>query len=291
VELDDPPVTAYNHRWAGWDRSTGDFACSAATPCATIHHPNTDEKRITYSTTPTQASSWGGGTPGDGTHLWVHWATDPPGPFTVPGVTEPGSSGSPLYSEAHRYIGQLHGGPSACGATGDNLSDYYGRFSVSWTGGGTSSTRLSNWLDPGNTGVMTLDGIDLITPGTDFYTLPPCRVLDTRNAPGSYGGPALAAGAPRSFALAGRCGIPAGVRAVSINLTITGPGNAGHLEAYPGGAAVPPTSVINFSAGQTRANNAVLSVAADGAGTVTFLASLTGGGAVHLIVDVNGYFL
>ncbi len=167
VELDDLPVAAFNHFWAGWDRSTGNFACSGTTPCASIHHPNTDEKRITYVTTTTATTSYSGTTsPGDGTHIWAHWATDPPGPFTVPGVTEPGSSGSPLYSQAGRYIGQLHGGPSACGATGDNLSDYYGRFSVSWTGGGTNSTRLSNWLDAGNTGATTVDGLDGLGPCT-----------------------------------------------------------------------------------------------------------------------------
>ncbi|MFN7963831.1 MAG: fibronectin type III domain-containing protein [Thermoanaerobaculia bacterium] len=161
VELDDPPVAAYNHFWAGWDRSTGDFTCTASVPCATIHHPNTDEKRITYSITNTATTSYNGTTsPGDGTHVWAHWATDPPGPFTVPGVTEPGSSGSPLYNSAGRFIGQLHGGPSSCGATGNNLSDYYGRFSVSWTGGGTSSTRLSNWLDAGGTGAVSIAGLD-----------------------------------------------------------------------------------------------------------------------------------
>jgi hypothetical protein len=167
VELDDPPVAAFNHFWAGWDRSTGDYACTAAAPCATIHHPNVEEKRITYVTTTTATTSFSGTTsPGDGTHVWAHWATDPPGPFTVPGVTEPGSSGSPLYSQAGRYIGQLHGGPSACGATGNNLSDYYGRFSVSWTGGGTNSTRLSNWLDAGNTGATAIDGLDGSGPCT-----------------------------------------------------------------------------------------------------------------------------
>jgi lysyl endopeptidase len=167
VELDDPPVPAYNHFWAGWDRSTGDFTCTAGVPCAGIHHPNTDEKRITYVTTNTATTSYNNpSSPGDGTHVWAHWATDPPGPFTVPGVTEPGSSGSPLYNALGRYIGQLHGGPSACGATGDNLSDYYGRFSVSWTGGGTSSTRLSNWLDAGNTGATAIDGVNQCTaPG------------------------------------------------------------------------------------------------------------------------------
>lgn len=161
VELDDPPVAAYNHYWAGWDRTTGDFACTAASPCASIHHPSTDEKRITYVTTTTATTSYSGTTsPGNGTHIWAHWATDPPGPYTIPGVTEPGSSGSPLYSAAGRFIGQLHGGPSSCGATGNNLSDYYGRFSVSWSGGGTNATRLSNWLDAGNTGATTVNGLD-----------------------------------------------------------------------------------------------------------------------------------
>ena len=162
VELDDPPVTAYNHHWAGWDRSTGSHACTSTTPCASIHHPSTDEKRITYVTSTMNSTSYSGTTsPGDGTHLWAKWATDPPGPYTVPGVTEPGSSGSPLYNSAGRFVGQLHGGPSSCGATGNNLSDYYGRFSVSWTGGGTNSTRLSNWLDAGNTGATTTNGIDV----------------------------------------------------------------------------------------------------------------------------------
>jgi lysyl endopeptidase len=169
VELDDPPVPAYNHFWEGWDRSTGNVTCTTGAPCAGIHHPNTDEKRITYSVTNMVPSSWATTpppTPGDGSHIWVHWATDPPGPFTVPGVTEPGSSGSPLYNAAGRFIGQLHGGASACGATGDNLSDIYGRFSVSWTGGGTDSTRLSNWLDAGNTGATAIDGVAACTaPG------------------------------------------------------------------------------------------------------------------------------
>ncbi|MEO8503884.1 MAG: hypothetical protein ABI609_08320 [Acidobacteriota bacterium] len=165
VELDDPPVPAFNHFWAGWDRSTGDFTCTPGSPCAGIHHPNTDEKRITYVISNTATTSYGGtASPGDGTHIWAHWASDPPGPFTVPGVTEPGSSGSPLYSAGRRYIGQLHGGPSSCGATGDGLSDFYGRFSVSWTGGGTNATRLSNWLDPGNTGAAAIDGVEICTP-------------------------------------------------------------------------------------------------------------------------------
>ena len=76
------------------------------------------------------------------------------------GVTEGGSSGSPLYSPEKRVIGQLHGGPSSCSAADNAKADYYGRISVSWTGGGSNATRLSNWLDAGATGAQFIDGLD-----------------------------------------------------------------------------------------------------------------------------------
>jgi lysyl endopeptidase len=286
VELVDPPVPAYKHFWAGWDRSAGDFACSAATPCATIHHPNTEEKRITYSTTPTATTSDGGtASPGDGTHIWVHWATDPPGPFTVPGVTEPGSSGSPLYSPAGRYIGQLHGGPSACGATGNSLSDYYGRFSRSWTGGGTSSTRLSTWLDAGNTGATAIDGLDTLVAPADFYTLTPCRLVDTRN-PNDPNGPAISSHQSRALVLAGSCGIPPAATAVSLIVTVVNPAGDGFLSLSPA-SGVPSIATVNFRQGQVRANNAIVALNANGAVTVYDGAA----GSVDYVVDVNGYFL
>jgi lysyl endopeptidase len=283
VELDDPPVPAYNHYWAGWDRSSGDFACTASEPCAALHHPSTDEKRITYSTSNTVTRSYFGSSPGDGTHIWAKWATDPPGPFTVPGVTEPGSSGSPLYNAAGRFIGQLHGGPSSCGATGDSLSDFYGRFSVSWTGGGSTSTRASDWLDPGNTGAVSLAGVD--EPG--FHTVTPCRLLDTRQA---GQGPALISGVPRVLVVPPLCGVPAAAKAVAINLTAIDPTGAGHLTAYPGDALLPATSTVNFAAGLSRANNAILPLAANGNGQLAVRPFVVNGGTVHLVVDVTGYF-
>jgi lysyl endopeptidase len=145
VELDDPAPSAYGLFLAGWDRRSIDFASAAG-----IHHPNVAEKRISLSNTSTTTTSYNNpSVPGDGTHIHVFW---------VPGigVTEPGSSGSPLYSPEKRVIGQLHGGPSSCTAT--DKSDYYGRLSVSWNGGGTSSTRLSTWLDPTNSGAQFIDG-------------------------------------------------------------------------------------------------------------------------------------
>ena len=105
-------------------------------------------------------SYFGTTSPGNGSHLWVKWSRNSTTGAPTNGVTEPGSSGSPLFDQQGRVVGQLHGGPSTCAATFDDVSDYYGRLSVSWTGGGTSATRLSNWLDPGNTGATTVDGTD-----------------------------------------------------------------------------------------------------------------------------------
>jgi hypothetical protein len=124
---------------------------------------------------------------------------------------------------------------------------------------------------------------------TDFHTVTPCRLVDTRNAAGPYGGPALAA-APRSFDLAGRCGIPAAARAVSVNLTVMDATVQGNAAAWPGGASAPLASVLNFGAGQTRANNAILALSGDGLGTLTVKANLAAAGSVQLLLDVTGYF-
>jgi hypothetical protein len=156
VELDDAVNPAFDVSYAGWD-ATGANGTSAVA----IHHPNTDEKRISFENQATVTSSYlGTSSPGDGTHVRViDWDL---------GTTEPGSSGSPLFNQAHRVLGQLHGGGAACG---NNDSDYYGRFSVSWTGGGTNSTRLRNWLDPDNTGVLVLDTVSLDTLCSDAGTI------------------------------------------------------------------------------------------------------------------------
>ncbi|MGH9368943.1 MAG: hypothetical protein ACRD3M_14860, partial [Thermoanaerobaculia bacterium] len=120
-----------------------------------------------------------------------------------------------------------------------------------------------------------------------FYTLTPCRVLDTRLPDGPLGGPALAASADRTFALAGTCGIPATARAVSLNITVTQPSSPGNLRLYPAGTALPLVSSINYRAGQTRANNVTMPLGETGAIQVR-CGQL--GGAVHFIVDVNGYY-
>ncbi|MGZ5427745.1 MAG: hypothetical protein ACXWFS_01930, partial [Thermoanaerobaculia bacterium] len=123
-----------------------------------------------------------------------------------------------------------------------------------------------------------------------FYDVPPCRLVDTRNATGPLGGPALgASGSPdRAFTLTGTCGIPAGATAVSANLTVVSPAAGGFLAIYRGDGALSGTSTISFNAGTSRANNALLQLALDGSGTVKVNNSAAG--AVHLVLDVNGFF-
>jgi hypothetical protein len=77
----------------------------------------------------------------------------------------------------------------------------------------------------------------LSLPPMNFFTLAPCRLIDTRNAMGPYGGPALMAGADRTFTLAGQCGIPVTARAVSVNVAVTAPSAAGNLRLYPAGTS------------------------------------------------------
>jgi hypothetical protein len=168
VELDEMPNPAWNLSYAGWDNSD-----TNATSIVGIHHPNTDEKSISFSNIPTKVTSYLGETvPGDGTHLWVMWESSP-----NRGVTEPGSSGSPIFDQNHHVLGQLHGGYSACGSA--DMRDWYGRFFRSWTGGGSNATRLSNWLDPLNTGQSS---IETLVPGRLEVT--PSGGLDSTGEPG-----------------------------------------------------------------------------------------------------------
>lgn len=144
VELDDPVSETANAFFAGWD-ATGD---SPGDSVICIHHPSTDEKRISFSFQETYISDYFGYSPNpNGNHVAIpHWDI---------GTTEGGSSGSPLFDKNKRVVGQLHGGGAACGNTD---SDFFGWLHISWEGGGTPNTRLKDWLDPDNAGVLQLDG-------------------------------------------------------------------------------------------------------------------------------------
>lgn len=144
IELDDPVSETANAYLAGWDASNNPPGDSVV--C--IHHPSTDEKRISFSFQKSFITFYFNNLPDtSGDHIGV--------PDWDIGTTEGGSSGSPLFNKHHRVIGQLHGGFAACG---NEEADFYGWFHRSWTGGGTPSTRLMDWLDPDSTGILQLNG-------------------------------------------------------------------------------------------------------------------------------------
>ncbi len=140
---------SWNLEWAGWDRTgvTPDFVVG-------IHHPSGDIMKICRENQPpTKTTINFNGEPI--TEIWriADWDL---------GVTEKGSSGSAIFDENGRIVGQLAGGLAACNGTDDNnTEDWYGRFDISWDFGTTYDTRLSDWLDPEETGQTKLDMISV----------------------------------------------------------------------------------------------------------------------------------
>lgn len=138
---------AYNPFYAGWNAST-----TPSPSGVSVHHPSGDVMKISHYTTPTSLVLYSGAA---GT---THWRADWVATTNGHGITEPGSSGSPLFNAAGQIIGDLSGGPSSCTAT--NKWDYYGAVSYSWlNNGATANNRmLKPWLDPDNTGTMNIMG-------------------------------------------------------------------------------------------------------------------------------------
>jgi len=145
VELEDmPPYTAGVY-YAGWDRSS-----AAPLSGTAIHHPQQDLKKINI----------------ENDQLYQTSVLVPYGDIDVVfkdffevrgwdvGMTEEGSSGCPLFDPNKRVVAQLTSASGTC----NTQSSWFGPLYMSWTGEGTSDTRLSDWLDPGNTGVTFLEG-------------------------------------------------------------------------------------------------------------------------------------
>ena len=174
---------------------------------------------------------------------------------------------------------------------GDLCSYTYGSSIYTTANGSIANVHLGardfllqeEWINAG--GGSCSNGLPQLTR---FFSVTPCRLIDTRNPPGPTGGPSLLASQTRTFALAGACGIPATAKALSVNVTTVAPASAGFLTLYPTDQQTGGTSTINFSAGRTLANNAVLRLSGEGSGSINVLNG--SGGTVHLVLDVNGYF-
>ena len=171
IELQDAIPASWTVYYAGWDATDNipvaiqDSLYGAKAIC--IHHPAGDYMKISHASQVTKGT-------------WQasdrHWRTVWMATETNHGVTEGGSSGSPIFSPSHQIIGTLTGGGSYC--TTPTAADYYGRMAKHWTGNfnpNTADQKLKMWLDPGNLGWLTMDGA---TKGTSALPCQPVSVKE-----------------------------------------------------------------------------------------------------------------
>lgn len=145
--LNNTPTTAVNPYYNGWS-----YSSTAPTSGVGIHHPEGAIKKISTYSSINQSYT---------THWGIVWVTTTNGH----GVTEGGSSGSPMFDQNERIVGTLTGGWSACtvngagSGTGPDEEDVYGKMSRHWLSAGTTDDkRLKPWLDPSGASTGTLDG-------------------------------------------------------------------------------------------------------------------------------------
>ncbi|CAG2532804.1 Por secretion system C-terminal sorting domain-containing protein [Maribacter dokdonensis] len=174
-ELTESPLDAgFDVYFNGWDRTTNPQQGGVG-----IHHPAGDVKKIaTHNMVPGNGIVWGGNT-----HWRVNWQQTANGWS----VTEGGSSGSPLFMNNGRIIGQLHGGSSVNCTDPANDPGEYGRFNLSWNGL-QANRRLRDWLDPLGANPQHLNGADLFAgsiSGDDCACSSPNEAYTLSNPPAS----------------------------------------------------------------------------------------------------------
>lgn len=162
-----------NAYWNGWNAST-----SPSTGGVSIHHPAGDIKKISTFSGNTVSTQWGSAT---GSHWRVTWTANANGH----GVTEGGSSGSPLFDNTGNIIGTLTGGSSYCTAL--SAPDQYGKMAFHWTNNGTTAIeQLKPWLDPANLNVLVFGGsADPCTPTTPVAPVANFVASATNVSPGT----------------------------------------------------------------------------------------------------------
>jgi len=125
----------------------------------------------------------------------------------------------------------------------------------------------------------------LASAALQFVKVTPCRVVDTRNANGTFGGPPITGGTFRSFPLPqGGCNIPATAAAYSLNVTVVPPGPLGYLTIWPTGEDQPVVSTMNSLDGRVKANAAIVPAGVSG-GVNVFVSNTS-----DVVLDIDGYF-
>jgi len=242
----------------------------------------------TYAFEGATSFCYDGGTLETSTNGGSTWSAFPAAAFLSGGFT----------GTAETFFGNPIGAlPAWCGGTIGamtrvvaDLSSFAGQnLQLRWHEGDDSSYSLVGWyVDSVSVTNACQAGPPSPPAALRYYTLTPCRLIDTRGPAAPLGGPPLQPAGDRLFALTGVCGVPLAAQAVSLNLTVTGGTAPGLLRLYPGDQALPATSNINYALGETVTNNAVMSLSRDGLGTLKVRCESAG--TVQFILDISGYF-
>jgi Bacterial Ig-like domain (group 3)/FG-GAP-like repeat len=185
--------------------------------------------------------------------------------------------GTPLSSTQLDATASVPGTFTYTPASGTILSAGAQTLSVTFT-----PTDTADYTTATATVTLTVD-----KPGSDLEFIPitPCRIADTRNATGAFGGPELAAGVTRTFNVPqSACGIPSTAAAFSLNITVVPDKSLGYLTMWPAGQAQPAVSTLN-SDGRVKANAAIVPAGTNGG------VSLYASDATQAILDIDGYFV
>ena len=212
------------------------------------------------------------------------------GAVTVTGVPQLAlnSGGTAGYSSGsgtstltfHYIVGAGQGSPRLDALSSTSLS----------LNGGTITDGSSNPANlmlpaPGGTGSLGANADVVISP-LRFVPVTPCRVADTRQAAGPFGGPSIAGGASRSFTIPnGACSIPSSAQAYSLNVAVVPPGPLGYLTLWPSGQPQPVAATLNSTDGRIKSNAAIVPAGTNGA--ISVFAS----NATNVVLDINGYFV
>jgi len=225
--------------------------------------------------------------PGNATHFSVtapsHATAGTPIQFTVTALNSSNQTATTYTDPVHFTSTD----PAATLPADSTLTNGVGTFSASLVTPGTVSLKASDLLSSTITGTSGDIVVSSSTAGLHFVAMPPCRVVDTRDAtkPAGFGPPSLSANGTRSFAIpSGPCGIPSTAQAYSLNVTVVPQGTLGYLTVWPTGQSQPLVSTLNSIDGEVKANAAIVPAGTGGAVSV-FATNNT-----DLVLDVNGYF-
>jgi hypothetical protein len=219
----------------------------------------------------------------------THFSVSAPGSATagVPvqfTVTALDASNSPVAG----YSGAVHFTSTDGSATlpgNATVTNGVGIFTASLVTAGVQTltvTDLTNVSVTGTSGNITVSA----AAGLRFIPVTPCRVADTRNATGPFGGPLISGGTSRDFAIpSSACGIPSTAQAYSLNVAVVPSTTLGYLTVWPTGQTLPGTATLNSLDGRIKSSAAIVPAGTSGAISV-FAADST-----QVILDINGYFV